>query len=110
MAITFDKKEFKRRFKSLKLGKHKYSFYFSFYPALFFALTMSVVNYFLFDEKIITTLILKFWIYFIVMFITSYFLSKSQWKQIKNDYNESLDYWEKHDQSFFDGEKYEKID
>ncbi len=109
MAITFDKKEFKRRYKSLKLGKQKYSLRFSFYPALFFGLIMTFVNYFRFDEKIITSLILKFCIYFFIMLMTNYFLSKYQWKQMKNDFNESLEYWEKHDPSFFDGEKYEKI-
>lgn len=110
MAITFDKKEFNKRHKSLKLGKKKYSLMFSLFPALFFSLTMSIANYFLFDEKIITTLILKFFIYFIIMLITNYFSSKYQWKQIKDDYNDTLDYWEKHDPAFFEGEKYEKFE
>lgn len=110
MAITFDKKEFKRRYKSLKLGKEKYSLRISFYTSFFSALTLAFLNYFIFDEKVFETLILKFTFFFIFMFIVNYFVYKSLWKQIKNDYNESLDYWEKHDPSFFDGEKYEKMD
>lgn len=110
MAITFDKKEFKRRYKSLKLGKEKYSLRISFYSSFFLALTLAFLNYLVFDEKVFESLLLKFTFIFIFMFISYYFVYKTQWKQIKNDYNESLDYWEKHDPSFFDGEKYEKID
>ena len=109
MAITFDKKEFKRRYKSLKLGKEKYSLRISFYSSFFLAIILTFLDYFVFDEKVFISLLLKFTFFFIFMFMTNYFVYKYQWKQMKNDFNESLEYWEKHDPSFFDGEKYEKI-
>jgi hypothetical protein len=110
MAIIFDKKEFKRRYKSIKLGKEKYSLRISLYISLFTALFINGFNYLIFDEKEIKALILKFTFSFIFLFVVYYFVYKSQWKPLVNDYNDSLEYWEKHDPSLFDGEKYEKIE
>lgn len=109
MAITFDKKDFKRRYKRLKLGREKYLLSSSFFSSLFITFLFSLLNYFLLDEKRLKSIIFQFSFFFIFMFITNYFVSKYQWKQMKNDFNESLEHWEKHDPSFFDGEKYEKI-
>jgi hypothetical protein len=109
MAITFDKKSFRRSYRDLKRGKSKFHIRQSFYQALGFAFLMTVFNYF-FDDKIFPELLLKFIFYFVFMFVCYYFISKFQWKQIKDDYNDTLDYWEKHDPAFFEGEKYEKFE
>lgn len=110
MAITFDKKEFKRRYKSLKLGREKYLIASSFFSTLFTTFFAGLLNYFLFNEKGFKSIIFISLFFFVFMFVAFYFINKSLWKQMKNDFNESIDYWEKHDPTFFDGEKFEKID
>ncbi|MGE5356090.1 MAG: hypothetical protein ACM3PT_07600 [Deltaproteobacteria bacterium] len=110
MAITFDKKGFRRRYKLMKLGKEKYSLRISFFLALFYAVFMTGFNYLTDDDKSLKSHVISFFFYLIFMFVINYFLYKSQWSQEKREINETLDYWGKNDPSFFEGEKYEKID
>ena len=109
MAITYNKKGFRRRYKLMKLGKEKYSFVISFLIAFFFASGMKVFNYFMDGEKPLRSFIFSFFFYLFFMFIIKYFLYKSQWNQEKREINETLDYWKKSDPSFFKKEKFEKI-
>ncbi|MBK7093737.1 MAG: hypothetical protein IPH57_01225 [Saprospiraceae bacterium] len=110
MAITYNKKGFKRRYKLMKLGKEKYSFVISFLIAFFFASGMTVFNYFMDDEKSLRSFIFPFFFYLIFMFVFNYFVYKSQWSQEKRDINETIEYWEKNDPAFFQDQKFEKIE
>lgn len=110
MSIIFDKKRFKRSYKLLKPGKEKYNLRISFYTALFYAVFMTGFNYLINEDKSIKSHVLTFFLYLIFMFFGNYLINKSQWSQVKREFNETVDYWEKNDPSFFEGEKYEKID
>ena len=111
MPITFDKKGFRKTARWIKLGKKKYALRMTFLISLFYAVFASFFIAFTLDEIFSwKKVMLLFIVLFLFDFILNYFQMLRQWKSIISDYNETIDYWEKHDPTFFGGEMYEKID
>ncbi|MGE5356088.1 MAG: hypothetical protein ACM3PT_07590 [Deltaproteobacteria bacterium] len=112
MAITYDKKAFKSIEKSFKTGKKKYILRHSILSSFFFAGTIVFIKYYFWHEdNNFSNLILRFFIYFLIWFLLSFFIvSPAVWNDIERTYNDTKEYWTKHDPSFFDEEKFEKID
>jgi hypothetical protein len=111
MPITFDRKGFRKTANSIKKGKKHYLLRMSFFMSLFQAIFMSLFFAFINKDNFEWDyFLLVFFVFFIFELILNYYLLSKQWKPIVSDYNETIDYWEKHDPSFFEGVKYNKIE
>lgn len=113
MDITFDKRNFDKLQRWVSQGVIKYARKQAFMSVLFNIPVYAFILFILKEDSteinILNYLLLASGVSFI-SFIPYYFLYKYNFKNIKSIYNNSVDYWEKHDPSFFEGEKYEKIE
>lgn len=111
MPITFDRKGFRKTAKNLKKGKKHYALRLSMIGSIFNALLSSFFIAFVFEKSFnVALFLISFFFIFLFTFIADYFVYLTQWKLMIDNYNETIDYWEKHDPTFFEGTKYDKIE
>jgi len=96
MAITFDKEALKKYKKWTKEGKKKYAIRIAFRGSLFQTVFISIFLYFINNDDIpIIKFLLLLPLFFIFNFVTGYYIYLKDWKRIKNDYEETIEYFNK---------------
>ena len=103
MAITFDKKALKRTHKRLKGGNKAYAIKYSLFYAIMQTVFMTIMFVSISKKPADTRFYLSILLFFILIFITSYFIQfRYVWRDEKKIYEESIEYFKKNNPSFIE--------
>jgi hypothetical protein len=113
MEITYDKKKYKKIEKDIIKGKSRYAVkqallgVMSNIPVYLFVMFIlsGEESYYKVWEKILIIFIMS-----VISFVPFYFLNRSAYSHITKIYEDTREYWEKHDPTFFERENLKKID
>ncbi len=109
MAVIHNKKKFRKAAELIRQGKNYYAFYrlkhesYS-YPIYFLLVLIGI--YFWSDDYLFD--LIKYSFIFFISAILSYFSNRDSFLELMYDFNDTIDYYNSNDPSFFDGIEYKK--
>lgn len=111
--ITYDKKKYRKIEKVIVKGKSRYAVkqallgVISNIPVYLFVMFILSGEESIYNtcQKILIIILMS-----IISFVPFYFLNLSAYSHITKIYEDTREYWEKHDPTFFEGENLKKID
>ncbi len=103
MGVIFDKKKIRKIHKIINGNRKKYAVKTSIIASVVYLLVGGTLDYLIDPENFQTkNEVLELTLKFIVFFFIMYFILYYNWRYMKKDYDDTIQYFEKNDPSFLD--------